>query len=951
MSRDAIPILPKVPAVPGSFERAVDELIHRELEESPRWASLLGRDGFDGRLDDLSAAAHRRRHSADIEWLDRFGTFEPEQLTPDQATDRTLVTARLGMRVALADWQDWRRSPEEYLDTGITELFLLGMHSEEELTDAAVDRLGAIGGVLDEAVANLDPALASRLIVERGIAQCDACVTFARSEVPALAADRSHRARLEQAGEGAARAYEKFASFLRDLAPRCTGTFVLGEERYDAVLRQGELLDLDVRGLRERGATELERLTGELERAALALDASRPWHETLRRLQHDRAPSIERMRADYEACCLEARQFLLDQGLVTLPPDEHCHVVPAPAALRAILAVASYLSPPMFKSSRVGFFFVPYPVDAHDREEVDGLLESNAPYSVPTTSVHETYPGHHWHLMTMKEARPIRRIFTSTYFVEGWALYAEAMMRDAGFFTPEQELGHLEARLLRAARIVVDTSLHLGEMETDQAVSFMHERALLPLPTARSEVAAVLRVADPGLRVPDRSSGHRAGAGRVARRRRHARRVPRLPRALGGTPGAARGAGHRPARGGSVSGVDRPPPASPRDIRSRVQRTVAAAATLVLAGVVTGCSLVASPVPPTTGAPSLAPSGGIGYVVCPDAVTPVELATRTAEAPIRLPISGTPVLGDFAITTSPDGRWAYVETATSVAAPASAAPQGVQPATRTENVVVPIDVTSQKATAPIVLPGQGGTHAIAVMPGGRIVLAAVGSTVVPFDAVTRAVGTPLQLGAGHIVYGLALDPVDPTAYALVSGGVIPFDTARATAGTEIPTGLSVSSVYSPHGVVVSPDGSTVYALGQGGPDFGGRLVPIVAASGTTRAATSFDRFGITDPAAVAFAPDGSSLLVADAANDSIIPVPLAVPADPGPPVPVASRASDGDRRAIGHPTDVVEGSGRTGVFVVAGFDSVIPYAAAGGTFGRPIAVCSGATSMVVAPAP
>ncbi len=471
------------------FDFAVEELIDRELEESPRWASLLGRDGFDHRLDDLSAAAFERRADADREWLDRFVGFEPDRLEPEEAIDRALIAARLGERVSIADWEGWRRSPEDYLETGITELFLLRMHSEDELTDAAVDRLRGIGGVLDEALENLEPSLASTLIVERGIAQCDASVTFARTEVSALAENPANRARLEEAGEGAALAYERFAGFLRELAPRCIGSFVFGEERYNAVLQQGELLDLDVRDLRRRGEAELEALTGELEAAALALDGSHPWRETLRRLQRETAPSIEQMRADYEDCCLEARRFLVDRGLVTIPPDEHCHVVPAPAALRAILAVASYLSPPMFKPSRDGFFFVPYPVDENDREEVDGLLESNAPYSVPTTAAHETYPGHHWHLMTMKEARPIRRLFTSTYFVEGWALYAEAMMRQAGFFTPEQELGHLEARLLRAARIVVDTSLHLGEMEPEDAVSFMREHALLPLPTARSEVA------------------------------------------------------------------------------------------------------------------------------------------------------------------------------------------------------------------------------------------------------------------------------------------------------------------------------------------------------------------------------------------------------------------------------------------------------------------------------
>ena len=119
------------------------------------------------------------------------------------------------------------------------------------------------------------------------------------------------------------------------------------------------------------------------------------------------------MRAGYEAVCLEARRFMIDEGLVTNPPDERCEVVPAPPAVRATLAVACYIAPPMFKPSRVGHFFVPYPVDAEDTEEIDGLLESNATYSMATTAVHEAYPGHHWHLMTTKEAREVRRIFTS----------------------------------------------------------------------------------------------------------------------------------------------------------------------------------------------------------------------------------------------------------------------------------------------------------------------------------------------------------------------------------------------------------------------------------------------------------------------------------------------------------------------------------------------------------
>jgi uncharacterized protein (DUF885 family) len=475
---------------PDPFEEAIDHLMAREFEESPRMAAAVGRDGFDDRLDDLSAAGFERRDADEEQWIGRFEAFDEADLSFDQTIDRALVLSSLGLRRTLAGREEWRRSPEGYLETGITQLFLMAMRSEDELTDAAVARLHGIGAVLEDAATNLDPSLASRLIIERSLAECTANIGFARSEVVELATDPANREKLARAGEIGARAYQTFAGYLTELAPRCTGTYVFGEDHYNQVLRQGELLDTDVRALRQQGWDEYHRVADQMaEVAAQVPGGSSDWPEVIRRLQQVHPSTVDGMRAEYEAVCLQARRFMIDHGLVTDPPDELCHVVPAPPAIRATLAVACYIAPPMFKPSRQGYFFVPYPVHADDAEEVQGLLESNATYSIGTTSVHEAYPGHHWHLMTTKEARPVRRIFESAYFAEGWALYVEGMMRDAGFFTTEQELGQLEARLFRAARIVVDTSLHTGEMSVDEAVAFMHDKALVPLPTARSEVA------------------------------------------------------------------------------------------------------------------------------------------------------------------------------------------------------------------------------------------------------------------------------------------------------------------------------------------------------------------------------------------------------------------------------------------------------------------------------
>ena len=171
---------------------------------------------------------------------------------------------------------------------------------------------------------------------------------------------------------------------------------------------------------------------------------------------------------------------------------------------RPVLAVASYASPPAFSASRRGHFFVPFPPDGASPAEIQQRLENNSHAGIPTTAVHEAYPGHHWHLVTMKaHPSPIRLTFRTPYFSEGWALYAEHMMREQGFFTdPRHELYQVEAMLFRAARIVVDTSLHAGDMTLERGAA-LHGGAGEP---HRADGAgrgrALRRLAHPGVGLP-----------------------------------------------------------------------------------------------------------------------------------------------------------------------------------------------------------------------------------------------------------------------------------------------------------------------------------------------------------------------------------------------------------------------------------------------------------------
>jgi len=469
--------------------------LDESFEESPVMASQLGVDGFDDRLDDLSESAIEHRARRSTEWLAQFnalGDGSCENL--EERIDRDLIRSVLRGRELLRDWQMWRRQPEMYLNPGLSGVFSLFLHRlkpEPELARAAAARLRQVPRVLEDGRRNVTADFSPEIYVDRAMRQARAGARYAREFVALEVAEPRLRSEVAEAGAIAADAMDGFAAWLEDLLPRARGAWAIGAELYTRLLRERELLADDAQSLRERGRQEYDRLADELRRCAQVVDGTDDWTAVLERLNQDHPRTPEAMRRAYAEATEQARVFLRERELVSFPAGEECAVEPSPLYQRPILAVASYNPPPPFSESMRGHFFVPFPPDGASDAEIQQRLENNSFSSIPTTSVHEGYPGHHWHLVMIKQhASAVRRTFRTPYFTEGWGLYAEQVMREQGFFTdPRHEMCQYEATLFRAARIIVDTSLHIGDMSFDEAVDFMHTKANLPAPTARAEVA------------------------------------------------------------------------------------------------------------------------------------------------------------------------------------------------------------------------------------------------------------------------------------------------------------------------------------------------------------------------------------------------------------------------------------------------------------------------------
>lgn len=478
----------------GDFAELCDEFVTDLLADNPVAATIAGRTEYDDRLPDLSADGHRRRFAMEDRWTARFTAVDPDGLTAEQRIDRDLALMALQRRRIMHQWGEWRRSPDAYVQAGLNGVQMLFLHRlrpEDELVDAAVARLAQVPALVAAAKDNLDPGLAAPLIVRRAVRQARAGVGWARDDVPALATTDEGRQRLADAAAPAAEAYAGLTAHLETLAGTATGEWAIGEQRYDALLRDAEGLAFGARELRERGQAAYDQLAADLRRRSRDLGGDDDWRATLERLLADRPDTPEAMRDAYADWTERARAFCRDRDLVTLPDGERCLVEPAPPFQRAVFAVAFYIRPPAFSDSLTGHFFVPFPPDDATPTEVAERLAGNSFVDIPTTAVHEAYPGHHWHLswLAYRKLPPVRRVLSTSYFSEGWALYAEEMFREQGFFTdPRHEYGQVVARAFRAARIVVDTSLHLGEMSVDDAVAFMVDKGGQPGEVARQEV-------------------------------------------------------------------------------------------------------------------------------------------------------------------------------------------------------------------------------------------------------------------------------------------------------------------------------------------------------------------------------------------------------------------------------------------------------------------------------
>jgi len=477
----------------AAIQKAGQEYLDLLVDISPETATGLGLHKNDAELDDRTLAGHDRavdREENMVKALrERFST---PRASAAAKTDLALLIGTLEVDIRTKRVQrPLQRQPNLYVSP-LNVIFLMTARDYAPAAERArnvVARLEKIPKIIEAAKANLlNPP---RVWTEVGVDRAASAKAFLEAQRPFLLASLpGEAARVDAALKASVASYEDYKKYLqKEVLPRSNGRFAAGRELFEFRLKNDYFLDEGADEILAMGKRLFTATNAQMTEVAKRLDPkAKGWPEVVARLKGNH-PTAEGLLEAYRTEVARARAYLVQRDIVELPPGDDLDVVDTPPFLRSTVTAAYDQPPPFDTTTAKGFFFVT-PVDkALSKVKQEEMLRENDHGDLVDTSVHEAYPGHHLQLsFARRNPSLIRKALDYAIFSEGWALYAEELMAELGYYTDEERLLQLEWTLVRAARVVIDVGLHVSDMTFDQAVKMLTDEVHLERQLALSEV-------------------------------------------------------------------------------------------------------------------------------------------------------------------------------------------------------------------------------------------------------------------------------------------------------------------------------------------------------------------------------------------------------------------------------------------------------------------------------
>ncbi|HEY7391095.1 MAG TPA: DUF885 domain-containing protein [Bryobacteraceae bacterium] len=492
---------------PPDFGKLSDEFVYTTLAFSPTGATASGLHEYKGRklddlLDDFTPAALDTERKFYEDFRKRLSALKPESLSAEDRVDLAMIQDQISL--ALLDLNEVHsplHSPTLYVETlgnGLFSPYVLEYASKPARLGNIIARLQKTPLFLDQAEANLlaSPDIWTKVAIEENEGNIGLVDKTIRAEVPADLRDAYN-----QAAGPALEAMKRFQDYLKtSLSARNNWDWRLGRDRYVRKFRYTLESGMEADTVLSNAEADLARVRARM------LELALPLHRTMfgAHGDHSNLSGTERENAvigevlgkiaerhatpeaymeDARKDLAEARAFVEQKLLLTMPSRANLQVIPTPEFMRGIYSVGGFNPAPALEPQLGAFYWVtPIPADWPKQRMESKLREYNF-YKLKLLTWHEAVPGHYVQGEFANDVQPkSRRVLRSVYgngaYVEGWAEYAEQMMLDEGFLnhSPEMDLTFLKEELRVIANAILDVRLQTLNMSDQEALDLMEKK-------------------------------------------------------------------------------------------------------------------------------------------------------------------------------------------------------------------------------------------------------------------------------------------------------------------------------------------------------------------------------------------------------------------------------------------------------------------------------------------
>jgi uncharacterized protein (DUF885 family) len=474
------------------FQKIAKDYVDGLLQAHPEYATELGDHRLDDKLTDYSAEARAKQLARAKQFRERLKAFDDfTKLTGANQVDVRILRENIDNEIFdFEELKDAEWNPLVYNQSLANALYLLVARDFAPAAQRVPNlrkRMEGIPKVIEQAKKNLQHP--PRIYTETAIEQIQGAVSLVREGLaPLLEQAPQTKKEIAPVQDTTAKALEEYKTWLqKDLLPRSDGDFRIGADKFRKKLRFALASDLSMEEIMKRAQADLQQTQAAIYETALPLyqqffpnadkatlaDKKKITTAVLDKLAEDR-PDDNTIVGFAQKIVGEATNFVKSHDLVTVP-EKPLDVIVMPEFKRGA-AIAYCDSPgPLEQNGKTFFAVAPTPNDWSADRKKSFFREYNN-YMVRDLTVHEAMPGHYLQLAHANQFHAptlIRAIFQSGTFVEGWAVYTEQVMAEAGYGGPVVKMQQLKMRLRVICNAILDQSIHAGNMTEQQALDLM----------------------------------------------------------------------------------------------------------------------------------------------------------------------------------------------------------------------------------------------------------------------------------------------------------------------------------------------------------------------------------------------------------------------------------------------------------------------------------------------